>query len=45
MRQSREIAPETLWQLNSLRNYPPGFDKDVIFVTPCGVFFARLLGR
>jgi hypothetical protein len=30
--------------LNSLRNYPPGFDKDVIFVTPRGALLARLLG-
>jgi hypothetical protein len=31
--------------LNLLKNYRPGFDMDVIFVTPRGALFQRLLGR
>jgi hypothetical protein len=40
-----KIAQATVQQLNSLRNCRNGFDMDVIFVTPWGALFPRLLGR
>jgi len=38
-----KIAQATLQQLNSLKNCRAGFGMGVIFVTPWGALFPRLL--